>query len=44
LAAKNTAAEPHAIVPQSRPWTHALQDGVTSYTFPPHSVTVLRFE
>jgi hypothetical protein len=44
LAAKNTAAQPSAIVPQSRPWTHGLKDGVTSYTFPPHSVTVLRFE
>jgi hypothetical protein len=44
LDARNTAAHPRAIVPQSRPWKHALQDGATSYTFPPYSVTVLRWE
>jgi alpha-L-arabinofuranosidase len=44
LDARNTAAHPRAIVPQSRPWKHALKNGDTSYTFPPYSVTVLRWE
>jgi hypothetical protein len=44
LDARNTAAHPSAIVPQSRPWKHALKNGDTSYTFPPYSVTVLRWE
>lgn len=41
LEARNTAAQPNAIVPQSRQWPHALKDGNTRYTFPPNSVTVL---
>jgi hypothetical protein len=44
LEAKNTVAQPNAIVPQSRKWQHALKDGDTRYTFPPYSVTVLRLE
>jgi hypothetical protein len=42
LEARNTALHPQAIVPQERPWQHGLKDGNTSYTFPPHSITVLR--
>jgi alpha-L-arabinofuranosidase len=44
LDARNTASHPNAIVPQSRPWKHAFKNGNTSYTFPPYSVTVLRWE
>ena len=44
LDARNTAAHPSAIVPQSHPWKHALKNGDTSYTFPPYSITVLRWE
>jgi hypothetical protein len=44
LEARNTAARPDAIVPQRRDWQHGIKDGVTSYTFPPYSVNVLRFE
>jgi hypothetical protein len=44
LDARNTAAHPSAIVPQSRPWKHALKNGDTRYTFPPYSITVLRWE
>src|SRR5262249_47469852 len=42
--AVNTAAQPRAVVPQSRPWEHATKAGSTRYTFLPHSVTVLRLE
>jgi hypothetical protein len=44
LNARNTAAHPSAVVPKSRPWKHAFKDGDTRYTFPPCSVTVLRWE
>ncbi|HEY3269385.1 MAG TPA: family 16 glycoside hydrolase [Armatimonadota bacterium] len=44
LDAVNTAANPGAIVPKEREWTHGLKDGVTRYTFPPRSFTVIRFE
>ena len=44
LAAKNTAAQPNTIVPQERQWLHALKGGETRCTFPPYSVTVMRFE
>ncbi len=44
LAAVNTAAKPDAIVPQQREWKHGMKHGITSYTFPPYSVTVLRWE
>ncbi len=44
LQAVNTAARPYAIVPQSREWRHALNDGTVRYTFLPYSVTVIRFE
>jgi DUF1680 family protein len=38
LRTVNTAAQPNRIVPQSHP------EGNASYTFPPFSVTVIRFE
>ena len=44
LRAVNSAARPNAIVPQSREWRHTIKDGNTQYTFPPYSVTVIRFE
>jgi hypothetical protein len=42
--AVNTAAQPRAIVPRSRPWPHAAKEGNARYTFPPYSFTVLRWE
>ena len=33
-----------AIVPQQRQGPQDMKDGSTRYTFPPYSVTVLRFE
>jgi hypothetical protein len=44
LNARNTAAQPDAIVPRFRRWEHKLRDGNTTYTFPPNSFTVLRLE
>jgi hypothetical protein len=44
LAARNTAVQPKAIVPQDRRWTHGLKDGKASYSFPPRSVTVIEWE
>jgi alpha-L-arabinofuranosidase len=44
LEAVNTAEKPDAIVPRQTPWRHGLKGERTSYTFPPHSFTVLRFE
>ena len=44
LGAVNTAARSDIIVPKEREWKHAIKDGTTSYTFPPYSVTVLRWE
>lgn len=41
LTARNTAAQPASITPQRRPWPHGLKDGKTSYTFPPHSITII---
>jgi hypothetical protein len=35
LDARNSAADPSSIVPQLRPWKHALKNGDASYTFPP---------
>jgi hypothetical protein len=40
----NTPEEPERIVPRQSEWQHNLQDGRASYTFPPHSFTILRFE
>jgi len=44
LAAVNTAVQPKAIAPQQREWQHTLGTGPSSYTFPPHSITMLRVE
>jgi alpha-L-arabinofuranosidase len=44
LEGKNPAAQPEAVIPRQREWTHGLEDGDTRYTFPPHSVTVVRLE
>ena len=44
LDGTNTADMPNAITPKQSEWTHELKDGRTSYTFLPHSFTVLRFE
>ena len=44
LDAVNTADKPDAFVPKPSPWPHGIKDGRTSYTFPPHSFTVMRFE
>jgi hypothetical protein len=45
MNARNTAAQPKAVVPAQRQWQHEIKDGgQASYTFPASSVTVLRFE
>jgi Alpha-L-arabinofuranosidase C-terminal domain len=44
LAARNSAAQPRAVVPQERRWSHGLKDGKTTYSFPPRSVTVIEWE
>jgi alpha-L-arabinofuranosidase len=44
LEAVNTARETDAIVPKHSEWRHGITEGTTRYTFPPHSVTTLRFE
>jgi alpha-L-arabinofuranosidase len=42
LDGENTPEEPEKIAPTQRKWRHALEDGETTYTFPPHSFTILR--
>jgi hypothetical protein len=44
LAAVNTADHPDAVRPSPSEWKHEIRDGRTSYTFSPHSFTVLRLE
>lgn len=44
LTDRNTAENPRAVVPVERDWTHGLQEGRASCTFPPRSVTVIRWE
>lgn len=44
LASANIAAQPVAITPQPREWKHSLATKPTSYTFPPHSITMLKVE
>ncbi len=44
LDAVNTADRPEAVVPRQSRWKHGIKDGSTSYAFPPHSFTVMRFE
>lgn len=40
----NTPDDPQKIVPWERSWRYAIEDGEITYTFPPYSFTVLRFE
>ena len=44
MDAVNTAEKMDNVVPKESDWTHGLKEGKTSYAFPPHSLTVLRFE
>jgi len=44
LDAVNTAAHPEGLVPRQGEWRHSLKDGQARYTFPPRSVTVLRWQ
>jgi len=44
LGAANSAAQPDRIRPTRSEWRHAMERGRASYTFPPRSFTVLRFE
>jgi hypothetical protein len=44
LTAKNKAAQPKAVVPQDRQWQHRLRDGRAAYAFPPHSITIIKWE
>jgi hypothetical protein len=44
LDARNTAEQPTAIVPLLRPWQRGLEDGKASYSFPPRSITIIRWE
>jgi hypothetical protein len=44
LDARNTAAHPRAIVPQERDWQHGVEDGKASYSFPPRSITIIKWE
>ncbi len=42
--ASNTASHPDRVVPRRSTWRHGLEDSTTTYTFPPHSFTILRFQ
>ena len=44
LDAVNTADNLDAIVPGQTEWQHGLKNQPTNYTFPPHSITVIRFD
>ncbi|MGA2255785.1 MAG: family 16 glycoside hydrolase, partial [Thermoguttaceae bacterium] len=44
LDAVNTADKPRAITPQQSRWKHEIKEGSGNYIFPPHSVTVIRFD
>jgi alpha-L-arabinofuranosidase len=44
LDAVNTAADPHRVVPTQRPWPAEFHDGAASYTFPPHSFTIIGWQ
>jgi hypothetical protein len=44
LDARNSASQPDSIVPQQQDWPHNLTNGETRYTFPPYSLTVMRWE
>jgi alpha-L-arabinofuranosidase len=42
--AVNTAGQTEAITPKQSEWQHGINEGVTSRTFLPHSLTVMRLE
>jgi alpha-L-arabinofuranosidase len=44
LEAANSAAQPRAVEPRDRKWTHGLKDGIVSYSFPPRSVTIIQWD
>jgi hypothetical protein len=44
LDARNSADQPMVIVPLHRQWQHDLENGKASYSFPPRSVTMIRWE
>lgn len=44
LDAVNTADKPDAVIPKHSQWLHGIEDGHACYTFPPHSLTIIRFE
>ncbi len=44
LAAANMAKHPNAIVPHEHHWKHGVKDGHASYTFPPRSITMVKWE
>ncbi len=44
LDAVNTAGQIEAIVPKHSQWKHGIKEGFAGYTFPPHSLTVMRLE
>jgi hypothetical protein len=44
LGEVNTPEEPDRVVPRTSEWRHSLSDGKASYTFPPYSFTIVRFE
>jgi alpha-L-arabinofuranosidase len=44
MEAVNTAENPKTITPKQIEWKHKFKDGATSYSFPPRSFSVMRFE
>lgn len=40
----NTADDPEKVVPWEQSWRYAIENGEITYTFPPYSFTVLRFD
>jgi len=44
LELENTLEEPKKIVPSRSEWEHDAKDGRMTYTFPPYSFTIVRFE
>jgi alpha-L-arabinofuranosidase len=44
LDAANTFDKPNSILPRRSTWRHKLKDQHISYTFPAHSITIIRFE
>jgi hypothetical protein len=44
LGDRNTAEKPEQIKPRQFEWKHGLPQAGTTYAFPPHSFTIIRFE